>query len=164
MAPLVGQIIRESIHTLIGRLLILASQRRIPSWPMMGDLLDHLDEHLLFLSMATLFWYSLNSSYDHEFHLSRWLGMNPKDYEYILVTANLAHFHPAWSFIILVDRLKMFLEGHRCNKSADGTAGSFEVALKKIYLDAYILGSVPKNWKNVHVVCIGQIADCLPKK
>jgi hypothetical protein len=90
--------------------------------------------------------------------------MNPKDYEYILVTANLAHFHPAWSFIILVDRLKMFLEGHRCNKSADGTAGSFEVALKKIYLDAYILGSVPKNWKNVHVVCIGQIADCLPKK
>ncbi len=132
MAPLVGQIIRESIHNLIGWLLIWAGQRGISSWPMMGDLLDHLAKHLLFLSMATSFWYSLNSSYDHEFHLSRWLGMNLKDYEYILVAANLAHYHPTWGFIILVDRLKMFLEGHRCNKSADGTAGSFEVALKKL--------------------------------
>ncbi len=130
----------------------------------MGDLLEHLAKHLLFLSMATLLWYSLNSSYDHEFHLSRWLGMNPKDYEYILVAANLAHHHPTWGFIILVDRLKMFLKGHQCNKSADGTAGSFEVALKKIDLDAYILGSVPKNRKNVHVICTGQITDRSPQK
>ncbi len=41
---------------------------------MRGDLLVHLAEHLLFLSTATSFWYSLNSSYDHEFHLYRGAG------------------------------------------------------------------------------------------
>jgi hypothetical protein len=101
---------------------------------MMGDILDHLAEHMLFLSTATSFRYSLNSSYDHGFHLSQQLGMTPKDYEYILVAANLAHYHPTWGFTILVDRLKIFLRGHRFYISADGTAGSFEVATKKIDL------------------------------
>ncbi len=58
----------------------------------------------------------------------------------------------------------MFLEGHWCNKSADGTAGSFEVALMKMDLDAYILGLVPKNRKNVHVIRIGRITDRSPQK
>ncbi len=47
MAPLVSQIIRESIHTLINWPSILASQRGTPSWPMMGVLLDHLLRILL---------------------------------------------------------------------------------------------------------------------
>ncbi len=83
----------------------------------------------------------------------------------MMVAANLAHFHPTLGFIILVDRLKMFLEGHR-NKSADGNAGSFEVAFKKIDLDAYIMGSVPnpKNRKNVYVIRIGRITDRSPPK
>jgi hypothetical protein len=51
-----------------------------------GTILDHLAEHMLYLSTASSFWFSLVSSYDHEFHLSR-------AYEYLLVAANLAHFH-----------------------------------------------------------------------
>ena len=33
--------------------------------------MDHLAEHMLYLSTGPSFWYSLNSSYDHEFHLYR---------------------------------------------------------------------------------------------
>ena len=139
---------------------ILAHQRGTPSWPMREDLLDHLAEHLLFLSTATLFWYSLNSSYGHEFHLSRWLGMSP----ILLVAANLAHYHPTWGFTILVDRLKMFLNGHRCCESADGAVVSFEVATKKIDLNAFILGLTPKHRVKVHVIRIGWMTDRSPQK
>jgi hypothetical protein len=34
-----------------------------------GGLLDHLAEHMLFLSTTSLFWYSLNLSYDHGLYL-----------------------------------------------------------------------------------------------
>jgi hypothetical protein len=64
--------------------------------------------------------------------------MTPKDYDYILVAANLAHYHLTWGFTILVDRLNIFLGGHHFYKSAVGTAGSFEVATKKIDLSACI--------------------------
>ena len=39
------------------------------------NLLHHLYEYLLFLSTVPLFWFSLDSSYDHEFQLSKWFGM-----------------------------------------------------------------------------------------
>ena len=58
-----------------------------------GSLLDHLAQHMIFLSTAPSFWYSLNSSYDHGFHLSHRLGMTPHDYERLLAAANLAHYH-----------------------------------------------------------------------
>ncbi len=121
--------------------------------------MDHLAEHMLFLSTATLFWYSLNSSYDHGFHLLQQLGMTQKDYEYLFVAANLAHYHPTWGFTILVDKLKMFLGGHCFYISADVTAGSFEVATKKIDLSVCILGATAKHRVKVHVMCIGQITD-----
>jgi len=43
-----------------------------------GTKLDHLAEHMLYLSTASSFWFSLDSSYDHEFHLSRQLGTSLK--------------------------------------------------------------------------------------
>jgi hypothetical protein len=55
--------------------------------------LGHLADHLIYLSSSSSFWFSLNSSYDHDFHLSKRLGVTPKDYEYLLVAADLAHFH-----------------------------------------------------------------------
>jgi hypothetical protein len=55
-----------------------------------GTLLDHLADHLIYLSTATSFWYSLDSIYDHEFHLSKRLGISPQDYECLLVAAQLA--------------------------------------------------------------------------
>jgi hypothetical protein len=62
----------------------------VPSYG--GALLDHLADHLIYLSTATSFWYSLDSSYDHEFHLSKRLGMSPNDYEYLLLQPNLLTF------------------------------------------------------------------------
>ena len=91
-------------------------------------------------------------------------GVTPKDYEYIVVAANLAHYHLTWGFTILVNRLKMFIGGHHFYKSADGAAGSFEVASKKIDLSSCILGLTPKHRVNVHVICIGQITDPSPRK
>ena len=47
---------------------------------------DHLADHLIYLSSSSSFWFSLNSSYDHELHLSKRLGMSPQDYEYLLMS------------------------------------------------------------------------------
>jgi hypothetical protein len=73
-----------------------------------GSLLDHLAEHLIFLSTTPSIWYSLNLSYDHGFHISHRLGMTLHDYKCLLAAANLARYHPKWGFIMLVDRWKMF--------------------------------------------------------
>jgi hypothetical protein len=40
--------------------------------------LVHLADHLIYLSSSSSFWFGLNSSYDHDFHLSKQLGMTPK--------------------------------------------------------------------------------------
>ena len=53
-----------------------------------GTLLDHLAEHMMHLSAASSFWFSLNSSYDHGCHLSKQLGMSPQDFLYLLVAAS----------------------------------------------------------------------------
>ena len=108
-----------------------------------GGLLDHLGEHMLYLSTTPSFWYSLNSSYDHGFHLSHRLGMPPLDYERLLAAANLAHYHPKWGFTILVDRWKMFLDGHHfCSSNG---IGSFEVDTKRLDFDAFILGRIKQQ-------------------
>jgi len=71
-------------------------------------ILDHLAEYFLYLAAAPSFWFSLNSSYDHEFHLSRRLGMIPID------AAKLAEFHKQWGFVFIINVcwLKAFLAGH----------------------------------------------------
>ena len=58
-----------------------------------GMILDHLAEHMLYLSTASSFWFSLSSSHDHGFHLSQRLGMSPHDYEGLLV-AQSYHLGP----------------------------------------------------------------------
>ncbi len=49
-----------------------------------GTILDHLTKHMLYLSTASLFWFSLSSSHDHGFHLSEQLGITPHDYAALL--------------------------------------------------------------------------------
>ena len=58
-----------------------------------GVILDHLAEHMLYLSTASLFWFSLSLSHDHGFHLSQRLGMSPHDYEGLLVAQSF-HLGP----------------------------------------------------------------------
>ena len=115
-----------------------------------GSLLDHLAGHMIFLCTTPSFWYSLNLRYDQCFHLSHHLGTTPHDYECLLAAANLAHYHPKWGFIILVDRWKMFLEGHHFYTS-NGT-GSFEVDAKKLDFDEFILGMSAKHRVRVNVI------------
>jgi hypothetical protein len=79
-----------------------------------GSLLDHLAEYLIYLSSSSSFWLSLNSRYEHDFHLSKRLGMMPKDYEYLLVAAGFAHhIDKRWGFSIKMMKWRLFLEGHR---------------------------------------------------
>jgi MoaA/NifB/PqqE/SkfB family radical SAM enzyme len=63
---------------------------------------DHLADHLIYLSSSSSFWFSLNSSYDHEFHLSKRLDTSPQDYEYLLMALDLARMDKRWGFSIMV--------------------------------------------------------------
>ncbi len=76
-----------------------------------GTLLDHLAEHIrYYLSTASSFWFSVNSSYDHGYHRSKQMGMSPQDYEYLLVATNPAHFHQNQGFSIKISKWNIFLE------------------------------------------------------
>jgi hypothetical protein len=77
----------------------------------MGILLDHIAEFLLFFSDAPSFWFTLNTSYHHGLHLSRWFGLSPHDYECLLAAPNLAHYTKS-GFTIKPKEWKMFLDGH----------------------------------------------------
>ena len=114
--------------------------------------LVNLANHLIYLSSSSSFWFGLNSSYNHEFHLSKRLVMTPKDYEYLLVAADFAHFHKRWGFSINMTKLKLFLEGHRFTTiNCDGT---FEVDLK-IDLHAFIQGEFAKHRESLYFIRIG---------
>ena len=95
---------------------------------------DHLADHLIYLSSSSSFWFSLNSSYEHDFHLFKRLGMMPKDYEYLLVAANLAHVDKRWGFSIKMMKWRLFLEGHRF--TAINCDCTFEVDVRKVDLNA----------------------------
>ncbi len=48
--------------------------------------------------------------------------MTPKDYEYLLVAAGLAHIDKRWGFSIKMMKWRLFLEGHRFTTiNCDGT-------------------------------------------
>jgi hypothetical protein len=121
-----------------------------------GSLLDHLAAHVLFLSTASSFWYSIDSSYDHECHLSQRLGVSPQAYEYLLVVANLAYFHPKWGFSIKTRMWQPFIDGHRFSASHD--RGTFEINSKKLGLTSFILGVSPKHRVRSNFIWIGILA------
>ena len=103
-------------------------------------ILDHLAEYFFYLSDAPSFWFSNNSSYDHEFHLSHRFGMTSYDYECIVVAAKLAEFNKTRGFFISLSRLEAFLAGHWFATS--NSIVQFDVDTKKIDLNASM------NWFN----------------
>jgi hypothetical protein len=128
-----------------------------------GTLLDHLAEHMIYLSAASSFWFNLNSSYDHDCHLSKRLGMSPQDYEYLLVAANLAQLHPKWGFSIKILKWKLFLEGHQF--LTINCMGTMEVSSKKLDLNAYVNRTKPtKNREKCHFIRIGVLYADSPRK
>jgi len=79
--------------------------------------------------------------------------MTPKDYEYLLVAADLVHFQKRWGFSINIMKWKLFLEGHRFTTiKCDGT---FEVDTKKLDLNAFIEGTPKINSERLYFLWIG---------
>jgi hypothetical protein len=62
----------------------------------------HLAEYMIYLSTAQSFWFSLNLSYDHDFHLSLRFGMTAHSYEFLLVAANTAHLAQFFAVTVTV--------------------------------------------------------------
>jgi hypothetical protein len=88
--------------------------------------------------------------------------MNPKNYEFLLVAANLAHFHKRWGFSIKMSKWNDFLEGHWFTTiNCDGT---FEVDLKKVDLSAFIKSESPKHREKVYFIRIGILNASSPRK
>ncbi len=54
------------------------------------SILDHIAEYLRFISDAQSFWFTLNTSYGHGFHLTHRFRLEPNDYKVLLVVASLA--------------------------------------------------------------------------
>ncbi len=55
--------------------------------------------------------YSINTCFNHAFHLSKRIGMEQDNYKALLVAANLARYKGG-DFMIIVDKWKSFLRGH----------------------------------------------------
>ena len=53
-------------------------------------LLDHIADYLQFISKAQLFWFMLNTSYDHGCHLANRFRLDPEEYAALLIVAGLA--------------------------------------------------------------------------
>ncbi len=53
------------------------------------SILDHMAEHLRFLSSTQSFWFTLDTSYGHGCHLARRFRLEPHDYEVVLIVAGL---------------------------------------------------------------------------
>jgi len=88
--------------------------------------------------------------------------MTPKDYEYLLVAADLAHVDKRWGFSIKMMKWRLFFEGHRFTTiNCDCT---FEVDVKKVDLNAFIEGESPKHRENVNFIRIGVLHAKSPRK
>jgi hypothetical protein len=78
--------------------------------------------------------------------------MMPKDYEYLLVAANLAYIDKIWGFSIKMMKWRLFLEGHWFTTiNCDGT---FEVDVNKVDLNAFIQGESAKHREKVNFILV----------
>ncbi len=94
---------------------------------MTRDLLGHLAEHMLFLSTATSFWYSCNSSFDHGLHPLRRLGM----------TCGIMHtflLQPTWLITIQNGISSLWLIGWKYSLCLWVTAFTDQMALAHLKL------------------------------
>jgi hypothetical protein len=88
--------------------------------------------------------------------------MSPQAYEYLLVAANLAHFHTKWGFSVKKRKWGLFIEGHRF--SSRHCMGIFEIDSKTIDLNSFINGMSPVHRVRRQFIRIGIINDYSPRK
>ncbi len=105
---------------------------------------DHIAELLLFHSNTLLFWFTVNTSSNHDLHLSRWFGLSPHDYECVHATTNLVHYTKS-DFTIKPKDLKIFFDGHysavvegieECKVELNKKKVTIEKLIDQIQLDA----------------------------
>ncbi len=68
------------------------------------SILDHIAEMLRFISSTQLFWFTLNTSYNHGCHLAIRFRLDPDKYEALLIVAGLASY-TRFGFQIKADAL-----------------------------------------------------------
>jgi hypothetical protein len=73
---------------------------------------DHIAEYLRTISDAQSFRFTLNTSYDHGFHLAHRFSLEPNNYEVLLVVAGLASY-TRFGFAVKPTAWTKFLGGHR---------------------------------------------------
>jgi hypothetical protein len=102
------------------------------------SVLDHIAEHLTFISGVQSFWFTFNMSYNHGCHLASRFHLEPINDEVLLVVAGLASY-TRLGFAIKPTAWRKFLGGHRF--AAHNCA--IELEQKQIDIDAYINGIKP---------------------
>jgi hypothetical protein len=98
-------------------------------------ILDHIARFFMFLSDAPSYWFSLNTSCDHAFHLSKRLGMDESDYKALLIAWNLARYRGG-DFIIQADEWKSFLRGHHFFMDLPSGRQAFQFDKKRMTIES----------------------------
>jgi hypothetical protein len=88
--------------------------------------------------------------------------MSPQAYKYLLVAANLAHFHTKSGFSIKKRKWDLFIEGHRF--SSRHCMGTSEIDSKTIDLNLCINELSPVHRVRRQSIRIGIINDYSPRK
>jgi hypothetical protein len=73
--------------------------------------LNYIADYLKFVSGAQSFWFTLNTSYNHDCHLASRFWLEPNDYKVLLVVAGLASYMQ-FGFAIKPTAWRKFLSGH----------------------------------------------------
>jgi len=126
---------------------------------------NHIADMLRFLSSAASYWYTLNTSYDHCFHLSKRLNVSPDEYESLLISANLAH-HAKSGFTIKPNEWRRFLLGHHFTIAEGINECKIEIDKKRIDFDA-LMNGLPPTQNNrcwAYVIRIGVLSKTSPTK
>jgi hypothetical protein len=116
--------------------------------------LDQIAKQILFLSEAPSYWFTLNTSCDHAFHLSKRLGMDESDYKALLIAGNLARYKGR-TFITQADEWKSFLVGHHLFTDLPSDQRAFQFGRKRCAINS--------KRQNFHVIRIGQGSDMSPR-
>jgi hypothetical protein len=96
-------------------------------------ILDHITRFFILLSDAPSNWFSLNTSCDHAFHLSKRLCMDESDFKALLI-GNLARYKGG-AFIIQAQEWKSFLFGYHLFLDLPSDQRAFQFDRKRIALD-----------------------------
>jgi len=118
---------------------------------------DNIAEYVRVLLHADAFWFTIDSSHGHGFSLCSRFGMSARDYEALLLAANLAKHSEKFGFRAKPKEWESFLTGYRFTGRSNG---KLQTASKRIDLPAHIDGTQPNKKERVsfYVIQIGQLS------